>query len=117
MLEGNFLSFPEADAEVASAFPNGWTLVEGNPEVRNRRLYVDADKQRFSGVWECSPGKFKVDYKVWEFCHLIKGQCVITHESGRQYILNPGDSFILEPGFVGDWQVTEAVEKRYVILA
>ena len=117
MLKEAFMAFSESQTETLTAYPNGWTVIEGAPTIKNLKFYQDDAQKRFSGIWECTTGKFTVDYSVWEYCHLIKGQCVITHEDGRTYTLNAGDSFILEPGFKGTWQVVEDVQKHYVILA
>jgi uncharacterized cupin superfamily protein len=117
MLPELFLSFKEADGPALTTYPNGWTVIEGSPSCLNKRLYQNDEMKRFSGVWQCSPGKFAVDYKVWEFCHFIRGRSIITNESGKRYELTAGDSFLLEAGFRGEWEVIEPVEKHYVIQA
>lgn len=115
MLPEFFRSFEQSDAPVLTSYPNGWSVIEGDPACSNKRLYQNDELKRFSGVWQCTPGKFAVDYAVWEYCHLIAGSAVITHESGRQYHLKAGDSFLLEVGFRGEWEVLEPIEKHYVI--
>lgn len=117
MVDGFFCSFRETETEIRTAPPPVWTVIEGEPAVRAKRYYSNEDGSRLAGTFKCTTGKFAIDYNVWEFCHLVKGKCVITHESGRRYELNPGDSFVLEPGFKGEWEIVEDIEKRFVMHA
>lgn len=115
MLPLNFMTFPEkTDAEVVVAISPWFTVLEGNPTVTNIRKYVNEELKRNSGVWKATPGRFRVEYELWEFCHFMKGHSVITHDNGQSWEVKAGDSFIFEPGFRGEWLVVEEVEKHYV---
>lgn len=69
----------------------------------------------FAGVWQATPGKWRIRYDEWEFCHIREGRSVITDDAGDEYIVGPGDSFVLRPGFEGTWEVIETTVKDYVI--
>lgn len=86
---------------VDTATWNHWT-------GENDRLYC--------GIWESTPGKVKVDYAEWEFCHFIAGKAILTSESGESWTIEAGDAFIIQPGFKGTWETVEPVRKHYVIL-
>ncbi|WP_165191678.1 cupin domain-containing protein [Caulobacter soli] len=117
MLEDRFCSFRETDVETRTSPPPVWTVLSGQPQAQSKRSYSDEEKKIYAGTFKCTAGVYAINYDVWEFCHLIKGKCLITHESGRQYELNAGDAFVLEPGFKGTWAIVEDMEKSFVMHA
>ncbi|WP_347311226.1 cupin domain-containing protein [Defluviimonas sp. SAOS-178_SWC] len=69
----------------------------------------------YCGIWESTPGKWRISYDEWEYCRILSGRSVITDANGAEHRLGPGDSFILRPGFSGTWEVIETTRKDYVI--
>jgi len=69
----------------------------------------------YCGIWQCTPGKWRVIYDEWEYCRIISGVSVLTEDGGAARILRSGDSFIIRPGFRGTWEVLETTIKDYVI--
>ena len=68
-----------------------------------------------AGIWESTPGKWRISYDEWEYCHILKGVSVVTSDAGEAWTVKAGDSFILRPGFRGTWEVIETTQKEYVI--
>jgi uncharacterized cupin superfamily protein len=68
-----------------------------------------------SGVWESTPGKWRIAYDEWEFCSILSGVSTITEDGGEAVTIRAGETFILRPGFKGTWEVTETTRKLYVI--
>jgi hypothetical protein len=79
-----------------------------NAEEHDGRLYA--------GVWQSTPGKWRIVYDEWEFCHILSGVSIITEDGGEARRVVAGDSFVLRPGFRGTWEVVETTRKEYVIL-
>jgi len=69
----------------------------------------------YCGIWQATPGKWRISYDEWEFCHILDGVSVIVEEGGEAMTVRAGDSFILRPGFKGTWEVIETTRKEYVI--
>lgn len=69
----------------------------------------------YCGIWQSTPGKWRISYDEWEYCRILQGRSVITSDDGTEYPLAAGDSFILRPGFSGTWEVIETTRKDYVI--
>ncbi len=108
--------FRDAAPEEEVDKPAADRLVAGDPVFRTWNITEDADGTLFSGIWESTPGSFRVDYDgEWEFCHILSGRIEITPEGGAPMIVGPGDAFTIEPGFRGVWTVLEMARKHYVI--
>lgn len=69
----------------------------------------------YCGTWRSTPGKWRISYDEWEYCHILNGHSIITGDDGTVYEVREGDSFILRPGFSGTWEVVETTTKEYVI--
>lgn len=69
----------------------------------------------FCGLWQSTPGKWRVSYSEWEYVHILSGHSILTDAAGAQTHLRAGDSYIIRPGFTGTWEVVETTLKDYVI--
>ena len=69
----------------------------------------------YCGVWQSTPGKWRISYDEWEYCRILEGVSVLTEDGGEAVTVTVGDSFIIRPGFKGSWEVIETTRKDYVI--
>lgn len=69
----------------------------------------------YCGLWQSTPGKWRVSYAEWEYVHIHSGHSILTDQMGTATHLRTGDSFIIRPGFEGTWEVLETTLKDYVI--
>lgn len=69
----------------------------------------------YCGIWQSTPGKWRISYDEWEYCRILAGVSVIAEDGGAALTVRAGDSFILRPGFKGTWEVLETTRKDYVI--
>lgn len=110
----NFLVFSIADAVPEVSAPAPERVISGDPQFRTWNL-DEAVGGIYSGIWESTPGKWRVAYDEWEFCHLLAGCSVLAEDGGASRVLRAGDSFVIRPGFRGSWEVVETTRKAYVI--
>lgn len=71
----------------------------------------------YCGMWQSTPGKWRVSYAEWEYVYIHEGVSVLTDTAGTATRLKAGDSWIIRPGFEGTWEVIETTLKDYVILS
>lgn len=109
------VDFELTDVEPEEGAPLPERVLSGNPRSRTWNLEETADGKLFAGIWESSPGKWRVEYDEWEFFHILAGHSVLTEEDGEARTLKAGDSFVIRPGFKGTWEVIETTRKEYVI--
>lgn len=95
--------------------PNPSRVLRGAPRNRTWTLDESADGKMFSGVWESTPGAWRVVYDEWEFCTILSGVSIVTPDGGAPVTLKTGDSFVLRSGFTGVWDVVETTRKSFVI--
>ena len=93
--------------------PQAERVIAGSP--RFRTWNVEEADGLYAGIWEATPGKWRIEYDEWEFCHILSGVSVISEDGGETRTVSAGDSFVLKPGFKGTWEVLETTRKEYVI--
>lgn len=88
-------------------------LIAGDP-VFSTWNHTDQDGL-FCGIWQSTPGTWRVVYTEWEYCHILSGVSVLTPDNAPGRTVRAGDSFIIPRGFSGTWEVVETTSKDYVI--
>lgn len=109
-----FLTIDTSGIEPEIGAPAADRVVSGAPTFRTWSV-EEAEGGLYAGIWEATPGKWRIEYDEWEFCHILSGLSVIAEDGGDTRSAKPGDSFILRPGFKGTWEVLETTRKEYVI--
>lgn len=93
--------------------PDPARVVAGDPV--HRSWITDEREGLVAGIWESTPGAWRVAYDEWEYCRILAGHSVLTADSGEVTAVGPGDSFVIRPGFTGIWEVVETTRKDFVI--
>lgn len=114
MYVSHFLAVSTAGAGPEEGAPAPDRIVSGAPSFKTWNV-EEADGGLYAGIWEATPGKWRIAYDEWEFCHILAGVSIVTEDGGEAHTLKAGDSFILRPGFKGTWEVVETTRKEYVI--
>ena len=110
----NALRFGTPDFEPEIGEPAADRLIAGSPRFRTWNV-EEAEGGLYAGVWEATPGKWRISYDEWEYFHILSGYSVVTEENGEAHHLRAGDRMVLRPGFKGTWEVVETTRKDYVI--
>lgn len=114
-------STPIEGKQIMQQFALNWTsfeavaperVTEGQPTTR---LAQGVDNHSFtSGLWEVTPGRFTTAPVGFdEVIHILKGRGVLRSADGNSVDLAPGVSFVMEDGFVGEWEIQERLQKFY----
>jgi hypothetical protein len=93
--------------------PEADKLLAGDPV--HTTWNVDEASGLWCGVWQSTPGKWRVSYDEWEYVYIHSGHSILTDSDGMQTHLKAGDRFVIKPGFKGSWEVVETTLKDYVI--
>lgn len=114
MPERLFVSMDTTGVEAETGAPLPDRVISGDPRFTTWNI-EERDDGLYAGLWEATPGKWRIAYDEWEFCHILSGVSVIAEEGGEARTVKAGDSFVLRPGFTGSWEVIETTRKAYVI--
>ncbi|MEQ1577395.1 MAG: cupin domain-containing protein [Hyphomicrobium sp.] len=104
---------PAAGPDPITGILDGWTVVEGAPNMKTWVQHTSADGSMISGMWEATPGTYHATYDGFEFVHLLAGKLTITPDGGEPVKLAAGDAFVVEPSFKGTWKIEETVRKHF----
>ncbi|MGU7784729.1 cupin domain-containing protein [Burkholderia sp. PU8-34] len=97
---------------IQSRVPRG-LLLAGNPMQTLTRHYISPCGQFSCGIWECTPGRWTIEYDESEYCEMLSGVAIVRDRDGNERVLRAGDRFVIPPGFRGTWEVVEACRKIY----
>jgi len=93
--------------------PDAARVIAGDP-VHSTWLTEERDGL-WAGVWQSTPGTWRVLYEEWEYFRLTSGVSILTPDGGAPIRLSTGDAWIIRPGFSGTWDVVETTRKDFVI--
>ncbi|MBW9113006.1 cupin domain-containing protein [Rhizobium cauense] len=110
----NYLTFDITAVRPEWGGPAADRLIAGEPQFKTWNL-EEANGGLYSGVWEATPGKWRIVYDEWEYFSVLSGYSIVTEDGGSAVHLRAGDRMILKPGFRGTWEVIETTRKDYVI--
>ena len=108
------LLFEQAGAEPEAGAPAADRIISGDPQFRTWNLEETGDGL-YAGIWEATPGKWRIVYEEWEYFSMLSGYSIVTEEGAEPVHLRAGDRMILRSGFKGTWEVVETTRKDYVI--
>lgn len=69
-----------------------------------------------TGVWECTPGRFRRQVMEREFSHFISGHGFFIPDEGEPVELRPGDAILFPANCHGTWDIRETLRKSFVII-
>lgn len=81
---------------------------------KTRVLYADATGELTVGLWESSPGAWRLMTIEDEYVRLLEGQIKLTDEKGATRTFKPGDSFFVPEHFGGEWENIGTVRKIFM---
>lgn len=85
----------------------------GDPQIL--QLPVETGTGAKIGIWECTPGSWKVDDKPdSETFYVIEGKAILEDdETGSRVTITGGDFVITPKGWSGRWTIQETLRKAY----
>ncbi|NML74050.1 cupin domain-containing protein [Rhizobium sp. S-51] len=110
----NVLKFDPSTVLPEEGEPAADRLISGSPRFTTWN-FEEAPGGVYAGIWQSTPGKWRISYDEWEYFHMLEGHSIVTEDGGEPIHLRAGDRLVLRPGFKGTWEVVETTRKDYVI--
>ena len=78
-------------------------------------LFRNADGSSETGLWQCTPGRWRCAVERDEFFHVLAGRAVYTGDDGRVTEIGPGATCAFPAGWTGACAVIETLRKVYMV--
>ncbi len=90
--------------------------IDGRSVNRGRLLWKGAeDGLPEAGIWECTPGTWRLVLPRDELCHFTSGRAVYRADSGEVIEVGPGTVVHFREGWCGDVEVIETIRSVYML--
>ncbi|WP_126974869.1 cupin domain-containing protein [Frigidibacter oleivorans] len=110
----HFLRLDRDSVEPTVERPDPSVVIAGDP-VHTTWLHEEHGSL-YAGMWQTTPGIWRVSYSEWEYIHILSGLSILTEDGKEPQELAAGDSVLIHPGFAGTWECVETTLKDFVIL-
>lgn len=104
-------------SDISIDYPRPDRLVKGNPQRLTSSLYEHPHMN--CGIWQCEVGAWNIQFadNKQEFFQVIEGVVRLHDRETQAFVeITAGDAGVIPPGFVGTFEVVEAVKKYYVVV-
>lgn len=88
----------------------------GTPISSTATHAVEGPDRLLTGVWECSPGKWRRQVLSREFSHFTAGHCFFIPDDGEPIELHAGDAVLFPANCHGVWDIRTTVRKTFLIM-
>lgn len=88
----------------------------GSPvsNIRVRSISVPDSTTR-TGLWECTPGRWRRQVVLAEYCYFLEGDCTFTPDNGEPVEIRAGDALFFPANTAGIWDVRSLAKKLYIV--
>ncbi len=85
-----------------------------SPPPMEQGAVILSDGAQTCGIWEATPYAERMeDYPFNEMAHILSGRVVITPDGAEAQEFAAGDTYVMQKGFNGRFEVTETCRKYY----
>lgn len=91
------------------------TMIEGASHTSGVVLHKTPEGRHETGLWICTPGKWRCHVIEDEFCHFLAGRATYVHETGEVIEIVPGTAALFPKDWKGVCTVHETVRKVYML--
>lgn len=90
-------------------------VLEGQSHSSGRLLYKNHETGSESGLWVCTPGRWRLAIPRDEFCHFIAGRAIYRSDEGETIEISPGTAVMFPAGWQGECEVLETIRNLYML--
>lgn len=89
--------------------------IEGASHSSGRLLFKGPGNSPETGIWVCTPGKWRISVPRDEFCHFVAGRARYTSVSGEVTEVETGTCVLFPAGYEGTAEVIETIRNIYML--
>ncbi|MBD3894563.1 cupin domain-containing protein [Halomonas sp. ML-15] len=89
--------------------------LEGESHSKGRLLFKGPDNSPETGLWVCTPGRWRLSIPRDEFCHFVAGHAIYHGDNGETIEIYPGTCVLFPAGWSGEADVQETIRNVYML--
>ena len=87
----------------------------GASHSTGRLVHKGPNNQPESGIWVCTPGRWRLAIPRDEFCHFVAGRATYRSDNGEVVEVSPGAVVMFPAGWTGECTVHETMRNIYML--
>lgn len=90
-------------------------MIEGQSHSTGRLLHKGPGSSPESGVWVCTPGRWRLSVPRDEFCHFVAGRASYQSDAGETIEVGPGSCVLFPAGWSGEAVIHDTIRNIYML--
>lgn len=90
-------------------------MVEGQSHSTGRLLFKGPGNIPETGIWVCTPGRWRLSIPRDEFCHFVAGRARYRSDQGEAIDVTPGTYVLFPAGWTGEAEIFETIRNIYML--
>jgi uncharacterized cupin superfamily protein len=87
----------------------------GASHSTGRLLHKGPDNIPETGIWDCTPGRWRLSVPRDEFCHFVSGRARYRSDKGEVIDVTPGTCVLFPAGWTGEAEIFETIRNIYML--
>ena len=87
----------------------------GASRSTGRLLHKGPDNIPETGIWDCTPGRWRLSVPRDEFCHFVRGRARYTSDTGEVIDVTAGTCVLFPAGWTGEAEIFETIRNIYML--
>ncbi|AMY02918.1 cupin domain-containing protein [Mesorhizobium ciceri] len=89
--------------------------LEGASHSTGRLVHKGPNNQPESGIWVCTPGRWRLSIPRDELCHFVAGRATYRSDFGEMIEVSTGTVVMFPAGWRGECTVHETMRNVYML--
>jgi uncharacterized cupin superfamily protein len=89
--------------------------LEGASHSTGRLVHKGSNNQPESGIWVCTPGRWRLAIPRDELCHFVAGHATYRSDDGEVIEVSAATVVMFPAGWAGECTVHETIRNTYML--
>ncbi|TGQ74802.1 cupin domain-containing protein [Mesorhizobium sp. M00.F.Ca.ET.186.01.1.1] len=89
--------------------------LEGSSHSTGKLVHKGPNNQPESGIWVCTPGRWRLSIPRDELCHFVSGRATYRSDVGEVIDVSAGTVVMFPAGWTGECAVHETMRNVYML--
>jgi uncharacterized cupin superfamily protein len=90
--------------------------MEGASHSTGRLVHKGPNNQPESGIWVCTPGRWRLSIPRDQFCHFVAGRATYRSDDGEVIEVTPHTVVMFPAGWAGECTVHDTIRNIYMLV-